>query len=81
MYKENRASLLIHLKSYCEKMGGTAEGLLLLKGGVSRNRNDTDHEELFRQESYFSFLFGVDEPDWYGAVDTTTGEATLFCPR
>ena len=54
---------------------------MFLRGGVASNRNDTDHEYVFRQESYFSFLFGVDEPDWYGAIDITSGNCTLFMPR
>lgn len=44
-------------------------------------RHDTDHECLFRQESYFNWAFGVKEPDMYGAIDIDSGRATLFIPR
>ena len=44
-------------------------------------RHDTDHEPLFRQESYFHWLFGVREPDFYGALDVKTGRAMLFIPH
>jgi hypothetical protein len=37
--------------------------------GVAKTRNDTDHEPLFRQESYFQYLFGVKEPDCFGILD------------
>ena len=32
-------------------------------------------------QSYFAFLFGVDEPDFWGALDLATGESILFMPR
>mmetsp|Transcript_11526 Transcript_11526/g.16638 ORF Transcript_11526/g.16638 Transcript_11526/m.16638 type:complete len:105 (-) Transcript_11526:1422-1736(-) len=42
-----------------------AEGdLIILEGGKSRCRDATDHEELFRQESFFHWCFGVKEPVW-----------------
>jgi len=51
-----------------------------VKGGVEQCRNDSDHELIFRQESYFQYLFGVKEPDWYGVV-TGDGEGVLFAPE
>ena len=45
----------------------------MLVGGVARTRNDSDHEELFRQESYFQHLFGVKEPGWVGTVEVPSG--------
>ena len=33
------------------------------------------------QESYFHWLFGVVEADWYGAVEVESGRVTLFMPR
>ena len=36
---------------------------VVLKGGRSPLRYDTDHEPVFRQESYFWWLSGVKEPD------------------
>ncbi|KAH9623952.1 hypothetical protein KSS87_012296 [Heliosperma pusillum] len=56
-------------------------GFVLLQGGEEKTRYCTDHAELFRQESYFAYLFGVREPDFYGAIDVTTGKSILFAPR
>ena len=64
MHEEARAKLVAALKAACAQAGGPATGVVLLRGGTSTERYDTDHEELFRQESYFAYLFGVEEPDW-----------------
>lgn len=42
--------------------------IFLLQGGEQQTRYDTDHEPLFRQESYFAYLFGVTEAGFFGAV-------------
>ena len=34
-----------------------------------------------RQESYFHYLFGVQEEDCLGAIDLQTGHSYLFVPR
>lgn len=52
-----------------------------MKGGTNPERNDTDHEPIFRQESYFHYLFGVKEPDYWGAIDVDSGRTVLFVPR
>lgn len=41
----------------------------------------TDHVDVFRQESYFAYLFGVREPGFYGAIDVSSGQSFLFAPR
>ncbi|KAI8614842.1 peptidase M24, structural domain-containing protein [Chytriomyces sp. MP71] len=56
-------------------------GIALFKGGEESFRHDTDHEHLFRQESHFHYLFGVNEPNLYGALDFNTGLSYLFVPR
>ena len=42
---------------------------------------DTDHEELFRQESYFAYLTGVADPDCWATIELPSGRSTLFVPR
>ena len=73
MHAESRAKLVASMSS--------ETGVVLLRGGVSACRNDSDHEELFRQESYFAYLFGCDEPDWWGMIELASGKTTLFMPR
>ena len=74
LHADNRAALLKRLEDH-------APGVCLFVGGDARERNDTDHEELFRQESYFQYLFGVAEPGWFGTVALPSGKATLFAPE
>mmetsp|Transcript_28697 Transcript_28697/g.39646 ORF Transcript_28697/g.39646 Transcript_28697/m.39646 type:complete len:523 (-) Transcript_28697:154-1722(-) len=79
LYKENREIICKAFReNYPEKADG---GVALFKGACSQERNDSDRELLVRQESYFAFLFGVTEPDFYGAVRLDTGHTTLFMPR
>ena len=44
-------------------------------------RFDSDHETVFRQESYFAWAFGVMEQGCFGAIDIATAKATIFMPR
>lgn len=61
--------------------GVPARSLLLFRGGVSANRDETDTEPIFRQESTFHYLFGVREPDCMATIDLETGKATLYIPK
>jgi len=56
-------------------------GVLLLQAGGPFHVYSTDGELTFKQESYMHYLFGVQEEDWYGAIDLNTGQAHLFMPR
>jgi len=58
-----------------------SNGVIFLKGGITTYHHDTDKENLFRQESNFQYLFGVSEPDCYGAIDVASGKTILFVPR
>jgi len=58
--------------------------VVLLQGGGDQGRCEGDSSDVgpvFRQESYFHWTFGVLEPDFYGAVDLTTGRSVLYQPR
>ncbi len=77
MHQEHRAKVLDHMRA----AGVVPGGLILVQGGETNERHDTDHEPIFRQESNFHYLFGVAEPDCYATIATDTGTATLFVPR
>lgn len=53
----------------------------LIQGGSEIPRDATDTGYLFRQESYFYYLFGHEDPDCFGAVESPSGYSMLFIPR
>ncbi|KAI8148702.1 peptidase M24, structural domain-containing protein [Fennellomyces sp. T-0311] len=57
-----------------------SEGLIVLKGQVLHERDDTDVELPFRQESSFYYLTGVAEPGFYVVIDVATQRIQLFAP-
>mmetsp|Transcript_27804 Transcript_27804/g.43144 ORF Transcript_27804/g.43144 Transcript_27804/m.43144 type:complete len:534 (+) Transcript_27804:243-1844(+) len=81
-HANNRAKILNKISQQSERTNSkNSKAIILLKGGTNPERNDTDHEPIFRQESYFHYLFGVKEPDFWGAIDVESGRTTLFAPR
>lgn len=60
---------------------GYKDGSVVLQGGRSETRYDSDHEPIFRQESYFWYLSGVKEPDCILRLCIETEEATLYIPN
>ena len=58
-----------------------SNGVMLVKGGEDQCQYDSDTELVFRQDSWFNYLFGVKEPGMYGAINIETGKSTLFIPR
>mmetsp|Transcript_28811 Transcript_28811/g.52149 ORF Transcript_28811/g.52149 Transcript_28811/m.52149 type:complete len:617 (-) Transcript_28811:176-2026(-) len=77
LYEVNRARVV---QAMLEK-DSSAKGLILLEGGKQTTRYDTDFEPVFRQESYFHYLFGASQySDCYGVLSLPEGEATLFVP-
>lgn len=81
LYRQNRSKLTAAMRQHLQAQGLPINGVVLLQGGEEQTRYCTDHLILFRQESYFAYLFGVKEPDFYGAMDISTGKAFLFTPR
>ncbi|CAL8463429.1 g2963 [Coccomyxa elongata] len=57
------------------------QGIIVLKGGGPFHVYSTDMEGIFRQESYFHYIFGVQEEEYYGALDIRDGRTMLFMPR
>ncbi|XAR67184.1 Xaa-Pro dipeptidase [Bertholletia excelsa] len=81
LHEINREKLVKSLREHLSQSSRPLEGFVLLQGGEEQNRYCTDHVDVFRQESYFAYLFGVREPGFYGAIDIATGESILFAPR
>ncbi|GMY36251.1 xaa-Pro dipeptidase [Fagus crenata] len=81
LHVTNREKLLKSLRHALSHSSRPLHGFVFLQGGDEQARHDTDHIELFRQESYFAYLFGVREPGFYGAIDIVTGNSILFIPR
>lgn len=81
LHLHNRQKLLSSLRQHLSLSSRPLHGFLLFEGGEEQTRYDTDHGELFRQESNFAYLFGVKEPGFYGAIDVATGDSILFAPR
>ena len=76
----------VHANSRQKVMAGMAKigissGICLIQGGEDQNQYDTDMELLFRQDSWFNYLFGVKEPQFYGALSLSTKTSALFIPR
>jgi len=82
MYATNRQKLLTALRNHIHTTTSNSDDYLVyLEGGPSTTRYDSDHEPVFRQESYFHYLFGVQEPDFSGAIYVKSGKTVLFAPR
>jgi len=77
MHAKNRARLIERIKA----RGWPDRAIAVLEGGKQVTRYSSDTDVLFRQESYFQYLFGVREADCYGAVDLQSGRSILFIPR
>lgn len=60
---------------------GFSSGIMFLYSGDSGCMYDTDAEVLFKPDSWFSYLFGTRESEFYGAVEIPSGKATLFIPK
>lgn len=81
LHAENRDKLVRAFRRHLAAASRPIRGFVFLQGGEEQTRYCTDHTELFRQESYFAYLFGVREPGFYGAIDIASGQSYLFIPR
>jgi len=76
VFAGNRQRLIDALQS-----SGVRNSIVFIRGGLSETRFDSDHEPIFRQESYFWYLSGVKEPDCSLSVNINNGDVCLFIPR
>lgn len=86
VFGANRRKLCAQLATATPNNQGSGGVVVFLKGGPSAERFDSDHEPIFRQESYFWYLTGVKEPDCMVVVDCCTcndtiPKTTLLVPR
>ncbi|KAA0196078.1 hypothetical protein HAZT_HAZT010152 [Hyalella azteca] len=81
LHAENRARLVARLKEMIGEGKLNAGSAVLLQGGSDVQRDATDCTWVFRQESFFHWVFGVLEPDWFGVIKVDSGKTTLFCPK
>lgn len=76
MFAENRKRLSDALMASGECPDGA---WILLQGDTDAARHSQDVDgSLFRQESYMFWTFGVEVPDFYGAMEASTGRAVIF---
>ncbi|TPX30478.1 hypothetical protein SmJEL517_g05961 [Synchytrium microbalum] len=89
-YKEYIAEAKLHREKVIEnlafKEGAAAArildfGSVYLKGNPSRLRKWSDVEEIFRQESFFYYITGCEEPDCHVVLNIATRECHLFIPK
>ncbi|XP_018343573.1 PREDICTED: uncharacterized protein LOC108749400 [Trachymyrmex septentrionalis] len=81
LFCDNRQRLVSRLKAKPNETRWIPGTFIVLQGGVEVPFNDTDIQWPFRQESFFQWCFGVEEPGCYGAIDVNTGASILFVPR
>jgi Xaa-Pro dipeptidase len=78
LFADNRQRLCKMLREEGAVPGGS---IVVIQGGEQECLHSSDKEILFRQESYFHWLFGVTEADCYAALEVDSGKAILFFPR
>lgn len=69
-------------KTYTERRRGLCtrigSGLILLPGNLPSPNNYPNNAYYFRQDSTFTYYFGLNIPSLVGLIDAETGEAALF---
>lgn len=78
LFQSNRKRLIERINSTAKT--ATVGSFIVLQGGSNIPFNDTDINWPFRQESFFQWCFGVEEPECFGAI-SVTGVSILFVPR
>ena len=69
------------LCQYFENQLNIRDGLILIQGGEQECLYDSDTEVIFKQNSWFQYLFGVKEPSFSGLINISTKKRILIIPR
>lgn len=83
----SRIGLKYPARLHCEKVASflsnedRADAIILARGTQVKNRDNTDTELDFRQESNFLYLTGVQEADFYFLYDIPNSKAYLIAPE
>ncbi|KAF9925259.1 hypothetical protein FBU30_004951 [Linnemannia zychae] len=83
----SRIGLKYPARLHCQKVVSflsdhdRAGAIILARGTQSQNRDNTDTELDFRQESNFLYLTGVQEADFYFVYDISKCKAYLIAPK
>uniref|UniRef100_A0AAG5DET8 Xaa-Pro dipeptidase n=1 Tax=Anopheles atroparvus TaxID=41427 RepID=A0AAG5DET8_ANOAO len=80
LFRDNRSKVIGELQR-AHVLSTETKPMIVLQGGDNISHYDTDVDYVFRQESYFTYLFGVTEPGCYGTVEVKSGRCTLYVPR
>lgn len=75
---------ILNRKRVCDELKKLPElehSIIVLQGGEMKTRYCSDYLELFRQESFFHWAFGVIEPDCFGAIEVHNNRSYLFVPK
>ena len=77
IYRQNRSKLIASMRQHLQAQGLPINGVIFLQGGEEQTGYCTNSLILFRQESYFAYLFVVKEPAIYRAIDVSIEESNL----
>jgi len=78
LFKTNREKFFAAFK---QKVTEHEKALIVFKGKDDLPVDDTDIDYVVRQESFFYYLFGVQETGCSAAIDITEEKVILFYPR
>ena len=77
LFESNRSRVMEQLQT----AEPHADCFVYMVGGREMMRYDSDHEPIFRQESYFWYLTGVKEPDCQLIMDISQKKTILLIPQ
>lgn len=71
-----------HILSIANKEGPFEDNsVVILKAGSEVTINDVDTVNHYFPESFFFYVFGIEEPDYIGTFYPSTGKVKIYVPR